>query len=130
MGRQQRDTAEIKRRLIVELDEARCGISHHASLAQEELNPAALVRKNVEKYRWAWIAGGAFAGVILIRVLFPPKFRSDKSGETATKRGVSAMALGLVFTLVRRAATNYATKHFREHAQHYIDSILNRRDPV
>ena len=130
MGRKQRDAAELKRQLIVELDAARSGISFHAQQAQQELNPATLVRRNVEKYRWAWIAGGAFAGVILIRMLMPPKFRSDNSGETARKRGVSAMASGLVFTLVRRAVTNFATKQLREHAQNYFESILKRRDPV
>ena len=130
MGRKQRDAAEVKRRLIVELDEARHGIAYHAAMAQQELNPATIVRRSVEKHRWVWVAGSAFAGMILIRMLLPPKFRSDKSGETDKKRGVSAVALGLVFSLVRRAVTNHATKLLREHAKNYLESILNRRDPV
>ena len=40
------------------------------------------------------------------------------------------MASGLFFTLVRRAVTNYATKYLKEHAQKYVESILNRQGPV
>ena len=130
MGRTQRNAAEVKQRLLVELDAARSAISQQVALAQVELNPATLARQSMARHRWAWVAGGTLAGVILIRILLPPKFRSDKSGEIARKRGVSALAMGLVVTLVRRALTNYATTHLRDHAKNYLDSILNRRDPV
>ena len=130
MGRKQRDAAEVKRLLLVELDAARSAVTQEVALAQVHLHPATLVRRSLEKHRWAWVAGGAVAGLILIRILLPTKIRSDKSGETARKRGVSVVASGLVFTLVRRAVTNYAAKYLREHAKNYLDSILNRRDPV
>ena len=130
MGRRQREAAEVKRRLVVELDAARRAITHEIGLAQVQFNPASMARRSMERHRWAWVAGGAFAGVILIRLLLPPKFRSDNSGETVRKRGFFALAAGLAFTLVRRAVTSYAAHHLQEHAQNYIDSTLNRRDPV
>lgn len=136
MGRTQRDAAEVKRRLLAELEEARSTISREASLAAVELNPSTLVHRSLQKHRWAWIAGGTVAGAVLIRFLLPrknlpaPKFRSDNSDETARKRGVAAVVGGIIFTLVRRAATNYATTHLKEHAKNYVESILNRRDPV
>ncbi len=136
MGRTQRDAAEVKKRLVAELDEARRTISEEASQVAVELRPSNLVHRSLEKHRWAWIAGGTMAGVLLIRMLLPSKnlpvakFRSDNSNETIKKRGVAAILSGIIFTLVRRAATNYATTHLREHAKNYVESILNRRDPV
>ena len=129
MGRK-RDAAEVKHRLLVELAEARTAITREAALAQVQLNPAAIARRSMEKHRWAWIAGGTVAGLILIRILMPPKFRSDNSAKTARKRGVGAFAAGFIFDLARRAVTNYASTHLREHAQNYLATILNRQDPV
>ncbi len=139
MGHKQRDTAEVKRQLMEELDLARHGITRELALVQVQLNPARIARRSMEKHRWAWVGGGVLAGVILVRLLLPPRsrsvnfeasnFRSDKSGETARKRGVSAAVTGVVFNLIRRAATNFAVKQFREHALNYVDTILKRRDP-
>lgn len=139
MGHKQGDAAELKRQLTAELEAARHAISREVALVQVQLNPARIAKRSMEKHRWAWVGGGVLAGVILVRLLLPPRsrtinfeasnFRSDKSGETARKRGVSAVAMGLVFNLIRRAATNYAVKHFREHALNYVDTILKRHGP-
>ena len=136
MGRTQRDAAEVKRRLLAELDEARRSIASEASEVAVQLSPATLMHRSLEKHRWAWIAGGTLAGAVLIRFLLPSKkavvtqFRSDNSSETDKKRGVAVVVSGIIFTLVRRAVANYATTHLREHAKNYFESILNRRDPV
>ncbi len=129
MGRT-RDAAEVKARLLKELAQARTAISREAALAQAQLSPAVVMRRSLEKHRWAWMAGGVVGGLLLIRILLPPKIRSDNSGETARKRGIAAVLSGLVFDLARRAATQYATTHLRAHAQNYVDTILNRQDPV
>ena len=127
MGRK-RDAAEVKSRLLAELGEARIAITREAALAQVQLSPAAIARRSLDKHRWAWVAGGAIAGLLFIRILLPPKFRSDNSGKPARKRGVTAFASGFIFDLARRALTNYASTHLREHAQNYLDTILNRQD--
>ena len=129
MGRSQPTTTEVKRLLLLELDRARLDLAQESRMARQEFNPTAVLKRSLEKHKVAWIAGGVLTGVIVIRLLLPSKFRSDKSGGSDTKRGFSGMMSGLFFTVARRAAMNFATSHLKDHLQHYLDSVLKRQGP-
>lgn len=127
MGSSQPTTAELKRKLIIELDRARVELGHESRMARAEFSPAAMAKRSLVKHKVAWVIGGVVTGVIVIRLLLPPKFRSDKFADSDTKRGFSGMLKGLFMTLARRAATNYATTHLKDHLQHYLESVLKRQ---
>lgn len=131
MGRKQPTTAELKRQLVIELDRARTELVHESRLARVEWNPATLARRSLEKHKLAWVLAGAAAGVVVIRLLVPSrsKFKSDNFAGSDKKRGFSGMAGGLLITLARRAATQFATTHLKTHLQTYLDSVLKRQGP-
>lgn len=129
MGRPQPTTAELKRQLLQELDSARAELTYESRLARTEWNPATLARRSLEKHKLAWIVGGVVTGLVVIRLIFPPKIRSDKFGGSDTKRGFSGMMSGLFFTVARRAAMNFATTHLKDHLQNYIATVLKRQGP-
>lgn len=128
MGRPQ-STTELKRQLLLELDSARAELANESRLARTEWNPATLARRSLEKHKLAWIVGGVVTGLVVIRLIFPPKFRSDKFGGSDTKRGFSGMMSGLFFTVARRAAMNFATTHLKDHLQNYLAAVLKRQGP-
>ncbi len=119
--------AALKLALVQQLHSARAALSHEARLAQVDLQPAALVRRSFAEHRTAWLIGGAVTGILLIRVLLPAKNRSDKNSEPAKKRGFRGLFTTLALSLARRAAMNYATDHFKDTAQSYLDSLINRQ---
>jgi hypothetical protein len=129
MARSQPATSDLKRQLVVELDRARLALAHQTQLAQTHLSPAALVQRSVQKHKVAWIITGVVAGAVVVRMLLPPKFRSDKSSQSDKKRGVSGILRNIVFTVAQRAAMNFAKEHFQDQARSYLDSLLNRQGP-
>ena len=134
MARSQSATSDLKRQLVEELESARAGLAQETRLAQTHLSPAAIVQRNVEKHKVAWIVGGVVVGVVIVRLLLPPKIRSDKSSQSDKKRGVSGVLRSLAFTVAQRAAMNFAKDHFKDHfkdqARSYLDSLLNRQGPA
>lgn len=129
MGRQKPTSAELKRQLVLQLDQARNDLSRESSLARVEWNPLAMARRSMQKHKAAWIAGGMLAGVVVIRLLMPPKFRSDNLSGSDKKRGVKGLIGGLLAQFARRAALNYASTHLRDYLQSYLESYLNRPGP-
>ena len=120
-------TAALKLELVQQLHRARTALSHETSLAQVDLRPAALLRRSFTEHRTAWLVGGAVAGIVLIRVFLPAKNRSDKNSEPAKKRSFRGLFATLALSLARRAAMNYATDHFKDTAQNYLDSLITRQ---
>jgi len=129
MGQPTPNTAELKRRVIAELELARAELFKETRRAQVDWNPLTLARRSLQKHKFWWLIGGAVTGLILVRLAFPPKFRSDKSGGSDRKRGFSGIFGGLLFKAARTAAFNYATKHFKDQAETYLHSMLNRQAP-
>ena len=127
MGRQKPTTAELKRQLVVQLDQARAELSFESRLASVEWNPAAMVRRSMEKHRIAWLVGGVAAGFLALRLLLPPKFRSDNFSGSDTKRGVKGFAGRMVTTFAKRAVMNYASTHLKDYLQIYLESLLKRQ---
>lgn len=127
MGRSKPVTAaELKRQLILQLDSARLELARESRLAQVQFSPTAWFQRSLQKHRIAWAVGGVFAGLALVRLVFPSKFRSDKSSHSDKTRGISGIARGLVMSVVQRAALNFARNNLKDHAQRYFDSLLKR----
>jgi hypothetical protein len=123
------DSTGLKQALIRELQEARVDLLAHGSIAKEQLHPAALVSRSVAQHKVAWAIGSALAGLAIVRVLFPPKIRSDKT-RPPDRTGLLSGVLGsLVQTLAKRAATQLATSYFKESAQGYLTSLFQRSGP-
>jgi hypothetical protein len=120
-------TAALKLALVQQLHSARHDLAHQTRLAQVDLRPAALMQRSFAEHRTAWLVAGAVAGVVLIRVLLPAKNSIDKNSPPAKKRGFRGLLGTLAMTLARRAAMNYATDHFKDSAQNYLDSLLKRQ---
>lgn len=119
--------AEIKQRLVAQLQESRLALSMEAEKAREQYSPAALASRSLQKHKIAWIVGGAVAGLVAIRLLLPSKNnRSDISGKTATKRGFSGVLSGIAKTFVQRAALNYAKDHLQAHFKDSLNSLFER----
>ena len=95
MGQPTPNTAELKRRVIAELELARADLFKETRRAQVDWNPATLARRSLQKHKVLWLIGGAVTGLILVRLVFPPKIRSDKSGGSDRKRGFSGIVGGL-----------------------------------
>ena len=129
MARSEPATSDLKRQLVADLERARAGLARETRLAQEQLTPAALVQRSVARHKLAWVIGGVIVGVAVVRLLLPPKFRSDKSAGSDRKRGVSSVLQNLAFTVARTAAMNFAKDHFKDQARSYLDSLLNRKGP-
>jgi hypothetical protein len=129
MGQPTPNTAELKRRIIAELELARADLFKETRRAQVDWNPVTLAQRSLQKHKVLWLIGGAVTGLILVRLVFPPKIRSDKSGGSDRKRGFSGIFGGLLFKAARTAAFNYATKHFKDQAETYLHSMLNRQAP-
>ena len=130
MGRPQPTTAELKRLLVAELELVRAELAHESRLARVEWNPVAIVRRSVQKHRLAWIIGGVFSGYVILRMLLPPKFRSDNFAGSDTKRREHGLFRRLVMTFAWPAAMNYASSYFKDYLQTYLESFLNRHGPV
>jgi len=129
MGQPSPNSAELKRQIIAELELARSALFTETKRAQADWNPVTLATRSFQKHKVAWIVGGAVTGLIVVRLLFPPKIRSDKFGGSDKKRGFSGFLSGLVFKAARNAAINYATTHFKDQAENYLHSMLNRQAP-
>ena len=127
MGRTQPTTAELKRQLVIELDRARTELAHESHLARVAWNPLALVTRSLQKHKLAWAIGGVVAGFLAVRLLLPPKFRSDKFSSSDTKRGSRSLLSSLFMTFAKRAAMNYASTQLRDQLQNYLDSLLKRQ---
>jgi hypothetical protein len=127
MGRSQPTTAEVKQQLVAELNRARAELAHESHLARAEWNPLSLAQRSFSKHKLAWIIGGVAAGAIAVRLLLPPKFRSDKFSSSDTKRGSRGLFGSLFMMLARRAAMNFASTHLKDYLQNYLESVLKRQ---
>lgn len=121
--------AEVKQRLIAQLRESRQALSREAKSAQEQYQPTAIAARSFQKHKTAWIIGGAVAGLLAIRLLLPGKNRSDISGKTAKKRAFSGLLGGLVWTLARQTALNYARDHLQDRFKDTLSSYFDRPGP-
>lgn len=130
MGHSAPTPAELKRQVIAELELARADLFFETRQAKIDWNPVTLTKRSIERHKIAWIAGAAVAAFIVVRLVLPPKIRSDKSGDSGRKRGLAVLLGGLLFKAARSAALNYAAKHFKAHAETYLHSKLNRHGPV
>ena len=119
-------TAALKLQLVQQLRGARNALAQEARLAHVDLSPVAMLRRSFAEHRTAWLIAGGVAGIILIRAVLPTKIRSDKNTEPAKKRGFRGLLTTLALSLARRAAMNYATDHFKDSAQNYLDSLIKR----
>ncbi len=119
-------TAEVKRQLVAQLDSARQSLALQSRQAQAQFSPVEVVKRSLAKHRIAWAVGGLVAGLVVVRLLLPAKFRSDKSGHSDKTRGISGLLRGAASSVVRRAAVNFATNHIKDRAQSYLQSLLNR----
>jgi len=128
MARQE-SAAEIKQRLVAQLREAREAVSREAQSTQEQYQPTAIAARSFQNHKTAWVIGGAVAGLVAIRLLLPAKNRSDISGKTAKKRGFSGLLGGLVWTLARQTALNYAKEHLQTHFKDSFSSYFDRPGP-
>lgn len=128
MGKPTPSTAELKRQIIAELELARAGLVIETRRARDDWNPLAMVQRSLRNHPAVWIAGSAVVGFVAMRLLFPPKFRSDKSTGSDRKRGFSAILGSLLFKTARNAAINYFTQHFKDQAESYLYSKLNRHE--
>jgi len=128
MARQE-STAEIKKRLVQQLSESRLALSRETQNAKAQYQPTAIAARSFQNHKTAWIIGGAVAGLLAIRVLFPAKNRSDISGKTAKKRAFSGLLGGLVWTLARQTALNYAKDHLQSHFKDSFASYFDRPGP-
>jgi hypothetical protein len=124
-----REPAEVKRRLLQELEHARVDLITHGQLAREELSPKALVSKSLAQNKVAWIIGGTVAGLLLVRILFPPKIKSDNSGHSYKTGWLSRLFQSVTSTLVKRAATQVASHYLKDSAQNYLTSLFQRPRP-
>lgn len=129
MARSTPATSALKRQLVLDLELARASLAEQTRKAQAQFSPFALVQRSVQRHKVAWIIGGIVAGVAIVRLLLPPKFRSDKSGQSDKTRGFTGIMRSLFFTVAQRAAMNYAKTHFKDQARAYFDSFLNRQGP-
>jgi hypothetical protein len=121
-------TKELKHQLIADLARARGELTTQAQEARLHLAPKALAMRSLQQHKVAWTVGGVVAGILIVRLMLPPKIRSDKWVQSDKKRPVSGGFGAVAYTMVRRAAMNYATKHFKDQAQHYLQSLLKRQD--
>jgi len=112
--------AEIKQRLVQQLAYARAGLVVEAALAKEQFRPLAIVTRSLTNHKVYWLAGTAVAGLILVRLLFPPKIRSDISGKTARKRGVSGLLRGAVMAFAQRSALRWVQDHYQDQILSYL----------
>jgi hypothetical protein len=124
-----RDTAAVKAQLRQQLDSARVELMAHGQLAKEELSPKALVSRSVAEHKTAWIIGAALSGLLLLRVILPPKIRSDNSHRSVKTGLLSGLLNTVVSTLAKRAATQLATRYMQDSAQNYITSFFQRKAP-
>ena len=111
---------KTKAQILQELDSARAELGVHLRHATEEWSPAAVVRRSFERHRWVWLAGGAAAGLLLVRMLTlpaPGKFRRDNSGAPVKKSGLIWQILSPVAPLARQIAL----KHGLELLQSYLN---------
>lgn len=106
--------AEVKQRLVRQLSLARAGLVVEASLAKKQFSPMAIAARSFANHKAYWLAGGAVVGVILVRLLFPPKIRSDISGKSARKRGVSGMLRGAAVAMVQRSALRWVWDNYQD----------------
>ncbi len=109
-------SAEVKQRLVQQLRETRSELQETATQAKEEYNPVAIVSRSMESHKLLWTAAGVVGGLILIRLVLPPKNRSDISSKSAKTRGFSGLLRGVAFSVAQRAAIQYA--------QHYLQQSL------
>jgi hypothetical protein len=121
-----RESAEVKRRLLRELDSARVDLQAHGQLAREELSPKALVSKSLAQNKVAWIIAGTAAGLLLVRVLFPPKIKSDNSCYSYKTGWLSRLFQSVTSTVVKRAASQLASHYLKDSAQNYLTSFFQR----
>jgi hypothetical protein len=124
-----RTSAEVKQRLLQELNHARVELQTHSQLAREELSPAALVSKTVAQHKLAWIIGGTVTGLLLIRIILPAKNRSDNSSRPDKTSWLSGIFKSVASTLAKRAATQLASHYLKDSTENYLTSLFQRPGP-
>jgi hypothetical protein len=124
-----RDSRELKQQLIRQLNEARVDLLAHGQLARHELSPRALVSRSVAQHKFAWVIGSTVAGIALLRILLPPKIRSDNSGRPVRTGLLSSILSTVGSTLAKRAAAQFASSYLKDSAQNYLTSLFQRSGP-
>lgn len=116
-----------KQQAIKNLDQARALITSHLELAREELNPRVIVTNSVRKHPWAWVAGAAVAGLLLVRGLMPEKgakIERDNFGASAKKGGLIALILSPLLAMARQTAWKYGSQYL----QTYLTQQISRHE--
>jgi hypothetical protein len=112
-----------KQQAIQDLEKARFALARHVQAASTDWNPRALAHRSIQKHRWAWIAGAAAGGLLLVRALMPRaprKFERDNFGASATKSGLIALILTSMIGMVRQAALKHATQYLKGYLHQYL----------
>jgi len=120
-----------KQLALRDLEVARAELARETGLVAEEWSPRAVMARSFERYRVAWIAGAAVAGLAALKFLMPAT-RSDDSGEglKAGSRGLGSSGglLGMLsvplLAMGRKAVMNYGMQ--------FVQSWLQKRaeEPV
>ena len=98
MGKPSSNTAELKRKIIADLELARADLFIETRRAKADWNPVTLVSRSFHKHKVVWLIGGAVTGLFMVRLLFPPKSRSDKFGGSDKKPRISKIRLRITST--------------------------------
>jgi hypothetical protein len=107
-----------KQQALRDLDEARAQLGVHIHLASEEWNPRLLLRQSMQKHLWAWAAAAGVGGLLLWRVILPPRSRKndrDISGASDTKKGFMALLTLPLLGMARQAAMKYGTQFLQSY---------------
>ena len=123
----------LKQQLIRELAIARGQVAEEAVRTRAELRPMAIASRSFTAHTGWWVAGGVVAGLILVRIAFPPKIRSDISHKSARTRGISGWLRTAVMGYMQKAALSYAANHipekFTQSLTDRLQAFLNRYGP-
>ena len=118
-----------KEQALRDLAEARGVLGEHFHQAKAEWRPSVMVKHSMQTHRWVWVAAAGVTGMLLVRIMMPPKqppkrikIERDKSTSSATKGGLGALILTAVLGLARQSAIKYGTKY----AQTYLHQHLSR----
>ena len=102
-----------KQQALQDLEYARASLAHHAEHAAEEWSPRAIFSRSVEKHRAVWIGGAAFAGMAVLKLIWPSRASHHPSGDSfsgAKSRGLFALLLSPLLALARKSFMSYGAQ--------------------
>lgn len=102
-----------KQLALRDLEVARAELARQAGFVADEWSPRAVMARSFERYRVAWIAGAAVAGLAALKFLMPSRADDSDAGLGTATRGLgrSGGILGMLtvplLAMGRKAMMNY-----------------------